>query len=145
MKPTPIIRLISSLSLMVCFVPVCANLKYNPEQTDQFNKTNQCVGCDLSNASLYGNHSQANLDKANLSGAGADNMNLSEALITNANLTKTNFANSNLSAANFTGSVLIDADLSDTDLYQAVISTEQLAQASSVCRAILPDGSKGKC
>jgi uncharacterized protein YjbI with pentapeptide repeats len=122
-----------------------AKASYNPSQLEQFLQTNACPACDLSSALIYGNHSQANLDKVNLSDAGASNMHLSEAKLTNANLTRTDFGNTNLSGADFTGSALQGARFDGANLYMAKITPQQLTEASSVCGAIMPDGSEGKC
>ena len=41
---------------------------YNPDQLAQFNSTNQCSSCDLSGATLSGNHSGAVFSSSNLTG-----------------------------------------------------------------------------
>ncbi len=140
-----IIMYLGSALLLMNVSSALAKVTYNQNQLQQFIQTNQCPGCDLSSANLTGNHSQANLDKANLSETTASYMNLSEATLTNANMTNTDLRASNLSSANFSGSALFGANLAGANLYKATITTEQLAQATSVCGAIMPDGTKGKC
>jgi uncharacterized protein YjbI with pentapeptide repeats len=121
------------------------SLDYRPSDLETFEKTNICINCDLSNANFTGNHSQARLDNTNLSGALCYGINLSAAILTHANLTNSKFGGSNFSGADFEGAVLFKANFAQTNLYQANISQAQLAQLSSVCDAILPDGSTGKC
>ncbi len=141
-----------------------ANLKYDPNDLDQFNKTNQCIGCDLSNSTLSGNHSKAILQKSNLTSSVIFNtfsqsdfsyVNGSHGSWSSTNFSYTNFSNATLNATKFTSAdlefsdfsnaVVISADFSQADLYGAKITSDQLATAASVCNAILPDGSKGQC
>ena len=138
-----------SLGLSVGTVLAKGSVGYNPSQLDQFTKTNQCAGCDLSSADLSClgtviNHSGANLNNANLSNAsfGGD---LSEANLENTNLSNVVFRYINLSSADLTGAALYGADLAAANLYNAKITATQLAEVYSLCNAILPDGSKGKC
>lgn len=122
-----------------------AKASYDPSQLQQFLQTNACPGCDLSGSVIFGDHSQAKLDRANLSDADMNNLLLFEAKLTNANLTGTNLINANLLGADFKGSELYGAHLDSANLYQANITPQQLAEAVSFCGAILPDGSEGKC
>lgn len=151
------------ISLLIS-TTVAAKTLYNPTQLTQFQNTNKCSGCDLSNAAIYGNHSGAYLSNANLTGLVTDpcdlsqsnfsganlsgskiNANLSYANFHNAILTNAFFYNDNLEFADFTGAFMKDMNLSGADLYGAKITPTQLADVKTVCNAILPDGSRGKC
>lgn len=122
-----------------CFSSVYA---YNEAQLKQFEETNKCNHCDLSSAKLTLNHSKAELAGANLSGVKFQYGNLALANLSNANLSgadlyHANFSQANLTGAHFDGAYLYYANLSGatgTDLTNA-----------RVCKAILPDGSEGKC
>ena len=136
------------------FNAALANLKYDPADLDQFNNTNQCPGCDLSNAYLNGNHSQANLQGTNLTFAtlsgnfsisNISDANGSQLYCKATNLSYTNFSNTILNKAVFYTANLEFADFTAADLYGAKITADQLSTAASMCNAILPDGSIGKC
>jgi hypothetical protein len=43
----------------------CYAVGYAPTDLDKFNNTNVCSGCDLSGATLTGNHSHADLSNSN--------------------------------------------------------------------------------
>ncbi len=141
-----------------------ANLKYDPNDLDKFNSTNQCIGCDLSNSTLSGNHSKAILQSSNLTSSVIFNTfsqsdftyvngshgswsstNFSYANFSNAILNATKFTWADLEFSNFSNAVVMGADFSQADLYGAKITSDQLATAASVCNAIFPDGTKGKC
>jgi len=138
-----------SFGLSFCFYlgssAYANNLAFNQDDVQKFNATNACVDCDLSNASLYGNHSQANLSGANLSNASGSYINLSQANLQTANLTNATFNAANFSEADFTGAGVYQADFGSANLYKAKITPEQLSQVKSLCNATLPDGSKGSC
>ena len=51
--------LFSALSLSLLSTLAYASPKFNEQQLSQFEETNQCVNCDLSGATLTGNHSKA--------------------------------------------------------------------------------------
>jgi uncharacterized protein YjbI with pentapeptide repeats len=161
------IKIKSVFALSVLFISAAAfsKITYNPADLDRFINTNQCPHCDLSGAAIGGNHSKALLAGANLTGFMTDPVilsysdlsgaNLSHASLSNANLSYASFQNafiiqarfcgSNMEFADFTGAIINDADFSFADLYGAKITSDQLARASSICNAILPDGLKGKC
>lgn len=65
---------------------------------------------------------------------------LSGAILNNANLD-----NATLTKADFREAILVGASLRFADLYRSNITLEQMQQAASICNAILPDGTKGKC
>lgn len=140
------------------------NSAYNPDQLAQFNTTNQCFNCDLSGATLSGNHSNAALISTNLTGskgsgtfsaANFGGSNLSSANWTDANLSyaqlsympliKANFSCANLSYANFEGSNTNDAIFDGANLYGSNITQQQLDSAASYCWATLPNGVKKNC
>lgn len=137
---------------------------YKPDDVAQFNLTNQCNNCDLSGATLSGNHSNAAIVSTNLTGAritgtfsaavfygsnfsSADcsTANLSYANLTYIPLIKVNFSNADLSYANFEGSLTNDAVFDNANLYGSNISQSQLDSSMSYCGAIMPDGSKKHC
>ncbi len=96
-------------------------------------------GADLRGANLH----FAYLQVANLSGA-----NLSSANLSNADLRSVNLSSANLSGADLRfadlgeGANLSSADLRFADLDGAEVTEEQLATASSLEGAIMPDGTK---
>lgn len=87
----------------------------------------------------------ANFEHAILIDADFSNGNAPGANFEDANLTNANFATANLYAANFTGTNVSGVNFYQANLRNAIISAQQLATASSVCDAILPNGSIGKC
>ncbi|MEH2003902.1 pentapeptide repeat-containing protein [Nostoc sp.] len=88
---------------------------------DTLNKTNQCVGCYLYNASLSGaklnnvDLSEADLSKADLSKADLSEADLSEAKLINAKLN-----NADLSGANLSRADLSKANLSGTNFTNTI-------------------------
>lgn len=85
----------------------------------------------MSNASLYHiNWSDANLYGARLRGA---------------DLTYASLVGADLQYANLEGALLNHADLSYANLLNAIVTDGQLANAASICNAVLPDGSVGYC
>ena len=67
----------------------------------------------------------------------------SQANFTNAILVEADFAYANLTNAKFEGANVRDTDFSNANLYGA--TGINFAEVKSVCDAIMPDGSKGKC
>jgi uncharacterized protein YjbI with pentapeptide repeats len=105
------------------------------------------VVMDLRSADLRG----ANLEVADLRGASLDNADLSNTHLSGVNLYYANLYCANLSGASLNNAFLYHADLSNTNLSSANLScanlsyakewtNEQLAQASSLVGATLPDG-----
>lgn len=126
-------------------ITYASSLQFNQDDLQRFSTTNSCPGCDLSNAIINGDHSQANLKDADLSNAKGSYINLAQSNLVNANLSNSNFDSANFSQADFSGAGLYQADFSFANLYKANITVEQLAELKSVCNATLPDGSKGSC
>lgn len=107
-------------------------------------------GVNLHDADLRGtNLTEADLTAADLSGA-----DLSKACLICAKLTEVDLRGANLHGAYLTGAILYDANLSDADmsgadmsaveladLSEAKVTPEQLATASSLKGATMPDGS----
>lgn len=145
---------------------VYAKVQYNPTDYQKFENTSDCPNCNLSDAPLYGSHQNANISGANLSGAidaGNDDYtesnfsnvkgmqmsfisdDLSQVNFSNAVLLRANFENSNLSYTDFTNANVQGVHFNKAILYGAKITAAQLLSAASVCDAILPDGSTGKC
>ncbi len=158
-------KYISTISLFVFMADAAfAAPLYNPDQLAQFSATNQCYSCDLSGATLSGNHSgavfyatnltgsqgtgtfsSANFSGSNLSSANWHGANLSYAQFTYLPLIKANLSEANLSYANFEGAIMTDAVLNGANLYGANISQQQLDTTASYCWAILPNGTKKNC
>ena len=124
---------------------------FNPDQLKQLLTTNQCPGCDLSNAGLSG----ANLFKANLAGANLTGAYLSDANLAGANLTKANLtgaflndaylAHADLTGANLTGAKLFSAILVAANLTGAVFTDAKLSMALWADGKWCADGSVGGC
>ena len=93
--------------ILLCFSIVTV-YGFNEAQLKQLRTTNQCRGCDLSDASLSG----ANLWRANLAGAFLNDAYLAGANLTNANLTGAKLFFAILVDVNLTGAVLTAAKLS---------------------------------
>ena len=137
--------LASALSLGIFSTQIYASPTFNEEQLSQFEKTNQCVNCDLSGAPLTGNHSKANLVNANLSGiiSAWGFINFSEANLRNANLSGTQLSGANFSKADLTGAVFAGAVLNYANFYGA--TGVNLNNALETCNVTTPDGSILKC
>lgn len=137
---------------------------YNPDQLASFQKTNVCNNCDLSGASLSGNHSnailtytnltgaigtgtfsQSNFTGSNLSSSNWENANLSYAQLSYISLIDVNFTHANLSNANFEGSNTNNVIFDGANLYGSNITADQLARARSYCGATLTDGTIKNC
>jgi uncharacterized protein YjbI with pentapeptide repeats len=156
-----------ALTSLFCFVTNSASAAinhYSPDQLAQFHATNQCFSCDLSGATLSGNHSNAalistnltgskgsgtfsaaNFGSSNLSSANWSNVNLSYAQLSYIPLIKTNFSGADLSYANFEGSNTNYAIFDGANLYGSNITQQQLDDAASYCWATLPNGIKKNC
>lgn len=152
--------------ILFTFTLVVANAgqalpRYDADDVKKFKETNECVSCNLTNTRFWDDHRKANLQHANISGAGFHGDN-TKSNYSNANCIKTHFSDG--SEAKFNSAILIDADfsgnftnadftnanlrganLANTNLFGATLSDKQLKEASTVCNAILPDGSKGIC
>lgn len=91
----------------------------------QFLKTKQCLGCDLSGLNFKGvDLSKAQLDGSNLSGSDFSGANLIGASLKRSNLKDADLSQSQLSGAN-----LKKADLSGADLHFADLSRADLSGA----------------
>lgn len=123
-----------------------AQARYNPSQLEHFEKTNECVNCDLSSARINPNHSGANLEGANLSSfaekMSSGPINLSGANLKNTNLSDAYLEFANLSNANLTGAHLDGAYVRYANFSGAVGAN--LKNAQDACSVILPDGSLTK-
>ena len=96
---------------------------------------------DLGGANL----SYAVFKGADMSSAVLNDTDMSGVDLSNAILNKANLNNATLTKADFRDAVLIGASLHLANLYRSNITPEQIQQATTVCDAILPDGTKGKC
>ncbi|WP_440993583.1 pentapeptide repeat-containing protein [Cysteiniphilum litorale] len=150
-----------------------ANLKYNPSQYSQFQNTGSCPKCDLTgitNFYVNGNvDAPYDLEGANISESFLGSMHnfsgsnfqgvtacktkfstndpliwtYSKSNFSNAILIESVFHNADLSYTNFNGANVRDVDFSNANLYGA--TGINFTEVKSVCDAIMPDGSKGKC
>ncbi|MCP4473512.1 MAG: pentapeptide repeat-containing protein [Gammaproteobacteria bacterium] len=158
---------LSPLLLLFISFSVFAKVGYKPEDVEQFNSTGQCPGCDLSGYHGLSTEAKGSMDLQGAILVRSSMLNTSRQYsdfsnvfgvdfsYTYADLSYSNFSNANFSNAslyhdNFTGSDFSGADVTNADfddsiLYKCKISQAQLDSASSICDAILPDGSKGKC
>lgn len=93
------------------------------------------IGAQLAGANLTG----ANLTRANLTGADLTGANLTIADLTGANLLGANLTGADLPLADLSGANLTIADLTGANLGDAKVSDSQLAQASSLKGAMMPD------
>jgi uncharacterized protein YjbI with pentapeptide repeats len=101
-------------------------LAENPAHVQQLQETRACMGCDLSDADLSGEHLiGADLRDANLSGA-----NLTEANLEGADLTGANLENANLTGAFLTNAILTNSNLDHANLTQAMIYDADVTGAS---------------
>ncbi len=141
---------------------------YSPSSLEHFRKTGQCYNptCDLTDThiTVYGYvQPPFDLEGANISGAtfAISNNTLtdfnrvtaihtdfaghdySQGAFVNAILINANFSHADLSYTNFAGADVMGADFSYANLYGS--QGINLSTASSLCNAILPDGSKGAC
>lgn len=118
-----------------------AAIAANPEQVQMLTKTNQCLGCDLSNAdlknlNLFGaNLVGADLTGADLSGANLGSANLTDANLSGATLNRTYFylatlENANLSRADLTNAYLRDALLLGTNMSGATLKGVNLSRTN---------------
>ena len=99
------------------------------------------VQANLSGADLSSIHSRNTfLNSANLSRAKLTSASLIEADLSDANLSDADLSNAILKSANFLGAQMTGANLAGVDLTGAKISNEQLATASSLKDATMPDG-----
>lgn len=111
-------------------------------------------GADLSNVNFSCfsaepngvNFSRANLTNAILSNTSFRGLRVttfSQAIIINATFSNSNLSGADFSYANLTGTSFVGADLGLANLFGA--KGLDLTGVKSVCDAILPDGTKGKC
>lgn len=142
-------KLLISSILLTNLASASIIFNYDLNDVAKFKQTNKCDKCDLSSVDLGNDagqeHAQALLSNTNLSDARASYMNLTGGVFTNSNLTRVNFSNTNLSNADFTGAAVYQVNFASANLLKAKITNEQLAQAKSICKATLPDGSIGRC
>ncbi len=155
---------LSCLALLILSTTAFA---YTPAQLLQFQNTGTCPGCDLSNAYLIVTNmnivSPYNLQGANISDSTYETQNntgsnfsniiafntafdgysFTQSNFQNALLKNAIFANTNLQYADFTGADITGANFNNANLYRA--KGLNLTASNTVCNAILPDGSTGKC
>ena len=158
------------LSLLLSSSLAFASFSSKPSDVKKFEATGQCPSCDLSGYQMLATNATGSMDlqgadliktfilmpiKTNRQNSNFSNVMGTSMNYANADLSYSNFTNAKLSHAqlesdNFTGVDFTGADLSTVNftssiLYKAKISKAQLASVASLCDAILPDGSKGKC
>lgn len=162
-----------ALSVVLSFGVCQANLKYVQSDYLKFRKTGSCPNCDLTQIStfdvennvyspfdlsgadvsesflgLYGNFSGSDFQKATgcrtkFSINGLKTATYSHSNFSNAILVEADFTNADLSFTDFNGANVRDADFTKANLYGS--TGINFAEVKSVCDAIMPDGSKGKC
>jgi len=155
-------KLLSMSVILFCAsVTVCAAANYDPTDVKKFKEINSCPSCNLSGASIYDNHQHANLTNANLSNAdlqgdytladfsganavGVEISSASGAKFVDATLIKGRLRG-NFTDADFSNANVSAADFSNANLYHAKLTNQQLSSARTICDAILPDGTTGKC
>ena len=141
-----------------------AALAYNPSQLEQFKKTGSCPDCDLIGATVYVNveppfnlhdarvsgsrMSLHNADGSDFSGLVAIRSKFDNEIYADVNfkgsvLIQASFYNAKLSGDDFTGADVSGADFELADLYKS--TGIDFTKVASVCNAIMPDGSVGKC
>jgi uncharacterized protein YjbI with pentapeptide repeats len=114
---------------------------FSEEDLEKLKATNECVGCDLSDAQLwdedltasdltdaileYSDLTDANLNKADLSGANLKRAILFRTNLSEANLTGANLTGADLTKANLTGTNLTGANLTDILLDEKAIATNE--------------------
>ena len=160
-KKMKLVTILVGMNLLCISLP-SFSYKYSPDDLRQFKESNSCVGCNLSNISLFENHQNANLTGANVSstdlygdytkanfsninGIHLSLLNASGASFVNATLIEARFRNSNLTDTDFTNANVNSADFSYANLYGSKITQLQLLSAKTLCNAILPDGTKVIC
>lgn len=128
----------------------------------RFELTNHCSGCDLSNATITANHSNAVLDNANLTNINSweRSVNFSGGIFTNTNFSNAyliyvNFSNARLVSANLSGAFLSGANFTNANLtgaqfYGANVAYANFTGATDLdltnvavaCNVVMPDGSQ---
>lgn len=141
------LKLLATLVVGSLAISAQAKSSFNPAQLEQFEKTNQCSGCDLSFARFSdGNHSGAVLNDANLSNTaiqgGFGNINYSAANLRNANLSGSYLDSANFSKADLTGAHFDGADISYANFSGAIGA--DLKNAIHTCSVTLPNGKTTK-
>jgi uncharacterized protein YjbI with pentapeptide repeats len=91
------------------------------------------------------NFFEASMSRASLYHVNWSDANLYGARLRGANLSYASLIGADLQYANLTDALLSHADLTNANLLGALVSDEQLANAASICNAVLPDGSIGYC
>lgn len=161
----------SMLAFLLLFLSssAFAALHAQPNDIKKFESTGTCPSCDLSGSILMcdARNVSFNLANSNLIRSGLEvtdeghqNSNMTNLVaieleatygdfsgsnFSNSNLRNAKLAGSNFSHVDFSGANVAGANLNDANLFGAKLSPEQLASLGSVCNAILPDGSTGKC
>lgn len=159
------IRLYCVITMAILFLATSAfAFTYDHADLKKFEETNSCMNCNLADIPIYSrDHQHANLEgtnfsksvlygdytRANFMRTVAINSDFegtfSEVKFNNAILINARFVSINLTGSDFTNANVSGANFSGALLYGAKITEDQLATAKSVCNAILPGGSKGKC
>lgn len=139
-----------------------ANLRYDPNQLKQFESTNKCPNCDLTEiyipfekhdnailtnalltkSTLGTSFANSDFSHANMVDTYASNTMFSGSNFTDANLEHSSLSHSNCSRVNFTGANLSDVDFSYANLIQATVTSEQLSTVKSLSCAIMPNGTQ---
>jgi len=128
--------LIMAMAVVSYFVSSTVLYGFDEKQVQALKKTNNCLKCDLSGATL----SKLDLSYADLSGANLSGADLTDSVLFGANLAK-----ANLSGANLTGVNLFEANLSGANLAKANLNKTYVAQATWTDGRRCKVGSVGEC
>lgn len=161
-------RKLTSTAILSMLLSGIAYAHSIPADVKQFEKTGTCVNCDLSGVALRTSQPGAlNLQGSNLIKSWSDFLvsnrqysnfsnvvavqlymsygDFSYSKFTNADLRNAKLHDSNMTGADFTGANVTGVNFSNANLYKALISKDQLKSVSSLCNAILPDGTDAGC
>ena len=133
-------RYILSLTFITFLLFPSLSFGFDQGDLDHFKATNECVECDLSNATfVFKNLSGANLERANLKGANFLKANLTGANFKGANLKGAFLKKANLEGSNFEGADLRGANLNRANLSGANFSGVRVSMTTTFDGAILKD------
>lgn len=120
----------SLLLAIASLLTVCASAQAeNPDHVRQLLRTNNCPGCDLSEADLR----ELDLSGANLSNANLSNAKLNQSNLTRSNLSQATLQGADLSGVNFNGANLSQASLENAKLLNFCQIERSFARNASDC------------
>ena len=150
-KPATVLMLVAAIAVIAGMYRTLM-ISWQASQVRQLLATNQCQGCNLSDATLgsvnlQGAHLEdANLARAYLESARLEGANLEGANLEGANLARAYLISANLGSANLEGAYLVRAKLLNANLEGANLEGVNLEgvnlKSADLKGAIMPDGSK---